>query len=506
MKRLIVIAIAMVGGSAYANPHAMPGTLDDVRVTPNPSAIAPPILFLDRCKGNCTITAGAADDAAANVSAIPCTPGHANCTNGASCQCDDHTGVFTLHEFKDSNNATSPASDAEWNAIVQCVREVYSPYAVMVTDVKPTQGGTYNRGLVGGLSNDFGYPPTIGGLGPPSSCSPQSNVSSVTFSDAFPLMDFGTQQARIYFLCGVVAQETAHGYGLEHEYSFTDNTSSCRSPMTYRNDCGGEKFFRGLPANCGEYATRPCVCGALQNSHQRLLTAFGPGTPITGAPHVTITNPTNGAMIGNGVAIVAAAGAQRGVEKVELWLNNHKWAEVLGAAWGANGQPDPSSYNVLMPTNVPDGIIDVVLKAYDDINVETDSAIVTVTKGAPCATADTCAKGQKCDAGKCYWDAPTGALGDNCTFNEFCTSGICSGTADKQICTMSCVLGSMDACPTSYDCIMTSASEGICFPTDAGGGCCSATGAPWASSGLAAIVLGLVLRRRRHQRGLEARA
>ena len=62
------------------------------------------------------------------------------------------------------------------------------------------------------------------------------------------------------------------------------------------SDCAGEKFFRGLPANCGEYATRPCVCGALQNSHQKLLAAFGPGTPITAPPHVTITSLMNGAM------------------------------------------------------------------------------------------------------------------------------------------------------------------------------------------------------------------
>ena len=65
--------------------------------------------------------------------------------------------------------------------------------------------------------------------------------------------------------------------------------------------------------------------------------------------------------------------------------------------------PTPS-YTLTAPTNVPDGVIDIVAKAYDDLESETDSATVTVTKGAPCADASTCATGQKCEAGKCFWD------------------------------------------------------------------------------------------------------
>src|SRR5262249_47718112 len=157
---------------------------------------------------------------------------------------------------------------------------------------------------------------------------------------------------------------------------------------------------------------------------------------------------------------------------------------------------DPSTYHLAFPADVPDGVIDIVVKAYDDLPVETDSTTVTVTKGAPCASADACAKGQQCDStGRCLWSPPTGQLGDACSYPQFCQSGICEGTADKQICTESCIVGVADSCPSGFDCIMTNGVDGICFPPDQSGGCCQAgRGGAAAQLGLSVIVLGLVVR------------
>jgi MYXO-CTERM domain-containing protein len=306
----------------------------------------------------------------------------------------------------------------------------------------------------------------------------------------------------VFTLCYVVAQETAHAYGLDHEYSFIDGTSSCRSPMTYRNDCGGQHFFRNQPANCGEYANRPCNCGGLQDSHKKLLSVLGAGTPITRPPTSTILVPANGAAIANNASVQASAGAQRGIARTELWLNGHNWAQAKGAAWGQNGQPDPSSYQMTIPPIVPDGVIDIVVKAYDDIEVETDSATVTVTKGAPCASAASCLEGQKCEAGKCFWDPPTGALGDACTYNEFCVSNMCQDTSGGQFCTQNCIVGSEGACPAMFECAATSGTGGVCLPAGSGGsGCCSvgreSNGAVVVRTGLGLLVFGLLLRRRR---------
>jgi hypothetical protein len=196
---------------------------------------------------------------------------------------------------------------------------------------------------------------------------------------------------------------------------------------------------------------------------------------------------------------VVNAGSRRGVASVELWLNGYKWNSKPGAAFGGEGQPDPSAYSLVAPNGVPDGVIDIVVKAYDDLNLEADSSTITVMKGAPCADASACLTGQKCDAGKCYWDPPVGQMGDKCTYPQYCMSGICQGTASEQICTTDCIVGVADSCPAMYDCIQTTGSMGVCFPASSGGGCCEAStgGAAFAHLGTGVLVLGIVLRRRR---------
>jgi hypothetical protein len=269
--------------------------------------------------------------------------------------------------------------------------------------------------------------------------------------------------------------------------------------MTYRTDCGGEKFFRNMPASCGENTVRECRCGGTQNSHLKILNVFGPGTSIVPPPTAAVATPADGATVSSGFVVHATAGSKRGVARVELWLNGYKWAEAPGASFGQIGQLDPSNYTLNVPSDVPDGVIDIEVKAFDDLGAEGDSQVVTVTKGQPCADASACAAGQKCDAGKCYWDPASGQLGDACEYPQFCESGICQGTADQLICTQTCIVSSSGSCPEGYDCVQTSGTDGICFPPAEGGGCCSVGGggALGLQCGLACLVLGFVLRRRR---------
>ena len=58
--------------------------------------------------------------------------------------------MFTIEEFRDSNGNTGTAADAEWNAILACVRKVYSPYNMIVTDQPPPGGQSHNQGIVAG--------------------------------------------------------------------------------------------------------------------------------------------------------------------------------------------------------------------------------------------------------------------------------------------------------------------------------------------------------------------
>ena len=501
--RRAALAILLAPAIALAHPQGAV-MFGEIHTTPG-DAIAGH-LYLNRCIGGCTVHGSSLDDAANHASSLPCSGG-GSC-GGGSCVCPTGgTGTFTIDEFQNDSNQSGAAADADWAAIVQCVKEVYSPFGVTITDQLPPNGESYNEAIIAGVAENIGYSSgQLAGIAHVSSnCSPQNNIMSFSFANEIH------GQSLVNTICAIAAQETAHSYGLDHEFSFpgsttggpvtVDGASACTDPMSYRGDCGGQRFFRNQPAKCGEFGPRPCNCGGTQNSHLRILAAAGPGTPITRAPTVSIAQPTMGATAMNGQVVTAIAGAQRGIAKVELWLNGYNWASASGAMWGFDGQPDPSSYQIAFPAEVPDGVIDIVVKAYDDLPVETDSATVTVTKGAPCSSADTCAKGQQCDAmGRCFWQPPMGVLGDDCTYPQFCQSGLCEGTADKQICTESCIVGVADSCPTGFDCVMTNGVDGICFPPGASGGCCDAgRGGAAGSAGLSAIVVGLVVRRRRRK-------
>lgn len=433
-------------------------------------------MYLNRCTGGCVVHMGA-NDARTQTSSIPTRDG------------------AMITEYRDAQLQTGTSADAEWAQVVQCMKEVYSPYNVKITDVKPTSGLNYHEAIIAGNPGDIGLASDILGVAPlASDCRAIDNVISFSFANRHP-----ATSDRVLNICWTAAQESAHAFGLDHEYSFaTGNRSACNDPMTYRNDCGGEKFFRNEAANCGETAARPCKCGATQNSHVKLLGVFGAGTPITGSPTAVLTQPTSGTVLGSSVAV--QAGAKRGVAHVELYFNGYKWADQPGLAFDLQGQPNPGTYQIRVPDALPSSIVDVKAIAYDDLATATATSVVTVTKGAPCTTATTCAKGQKCETGKCFWDPPSGQIGDDCSYAQFCVSGLCTGTKDQQICTQACNPGVTDTCPAGFDCLMSGSGTGVCFFSSTGGGCCSVGdggGMWWGPIGLAAAVFGFAVRRRR---------
>lgn len=489
--RIVFTAVTLVSAAALAEPNQGPtdpripeGTGRRVVVpTPidqftTPHAQISGTIYLERCKGDCIVTRGV-NDARAMTSTIP-TPG----------------AHPPISEYRNGAGLSGAAADLEWNALVQCMKEVYSPFNVVVTDVKPAPGISYHAAIIAGSPLEIGLSSDILGVAPlAGDCSPQDNVISFSFANAHGQTEL---LSRVNNLCWTAAQESAHAFGLDHQYAFLgDNRSACNDPMTYRVDCGGQKFFRNDNASCGENQARPCRCGTSQNSHLKLLAVFDASTspPIVPAPTVAITTPgLTDTQLGSLVA--ANAGSKRGVARVELFLNNYKWGEAKGAAFGQNGQANPAPYGVQVPGGVPNSIVDVKMRAYDDLGNFTDSAVVTVTKGAACASADTCAKGQKCEAGKCFWDPPAGEIGDTCAFPQFCLSGMCQGTAEQQICTQECIPGVEDSCPSDFDCIQSSPGKGVCFfPTDDGGCCSTSSGrVPWAQVVFAMLTLGLLLR------------
>ncbi|MFT3697275.1 MAG: hypothetical protein QM831_29295 [Kofleriaceae bacterium] len=430
-----------------------------------------PYLYLNRCVGGCTINGGSINDARQHDSTIP------------------PAGTYQISEFANDTGMTGAAADDEWAAVVQCMKEVYSPYGITVTDVKP-DNVSYTEAVIAGQPGEIGRPVDNLGVAPiAANCEAEDNVMSFSFANHHG----GSGDARIYDICWTAAQESAHAFGLDHEYVFTDGSSTCRDPMTYRDDCGGEKFFRNFRAQCGEYASRACRCGGTQNSHAAILKVFGAATPITMPPHVMINGLASGAMTAG--AVHATAGAQRGVAKVELFLNGSRWAVVGGAPFSTTGQPD-ADYALTIPETVPNSIVDVMVRATDDLGISTDSDVVTATRGSACTDVSQCLADQSCTDGKCAYPAPVGELGAECPYAQYCMSWECVDTDVGKRCVEDCEVDEPSSCPANFTCQDIGGGKGLCVEVSAG--CCSVGGgSPLTSAGLTLLVMVCLRRRRR---------
>lgn len=465
MRRAVVpLALAVAASSAVSGPvEAAPTArgVDYVLVEPQPrelrrDAAGPDFLYLNRCVGDCDVTPGG-NSARDDSSSIP----------------DDPT---TLTEFTHG--------DEVWDAVVACVAQTYAPYGVEVVTAEPTGSDPYVEVMVAGSPSQMGLGGTTLGIAPlATDCSAQQNVLAFAFANVHGGQDL------VLDLCATVAHEAGHTYGLDHEYD-------CDDPMTYLTGCG-QKFFLNVNAQCGEFdGPRDCRCGARQNSHVKLTAELGAGELPPG-PTVTFPYPADGAMVNPGFSVFGEVDEPRIVKRVEFWLNGWPWS----VQDGERGK-DTYSYTA---NGLPDGIIDVEIRAYNDLEV-VGTASLTVTQGEPCTTADTCLDGMQCADGRCSYPAPTGVLGEDCVRDADCVSRLCGDDGVVQVCTERCLLTDPAACGDGFACLAVSADDGVCWPESQLGepeGCCDAGGggpAPWALLGLSLVVLGVGRGRRRDGR------
>ena len=190
------------------------------------------VIFLNRCAGGCVLGPGT-DDSRVNTSSLL-------------------GGTVTISEFRHGDEA--------WDAVVTCVAGLYEPFGVEVTDVDPGEAPHFEA-IVAGSPSEIGES-EIGGLAP-FACGVIDNAVTYSFANIY---------GSVLDICETVAQETAHSFGLEHEYL-------CEDPMTYLTGCGA-KAFRDVDAPCGEMAPRECACGgATQNSYLRLMREFAGRPP-----------------------------------------------------------------------------------------------------------------------------------------------------------------------------------------------------------------------------------
>ena len=150
-------------------------------------------------------------------------------------------------------------SAAGWAKVVACVRELFAPFDVTVTDARPPHDD-FVLVAVGGKPTDIGVKTRhVGGLAP---FNGEVIPRPVVFAFA------GALRHDVRQICETIGMEVAHTYGLDHAYE-------CKDVMTYLPRCGAKRFVdKDVP--CGERKRRACEGGAAtQNSYRELARVLG---------------------------------------------------------------------------------------------------------------------------------------------------------------------------------------------------------------------------------------
>lgn len=451
MRAALALVIALGASTSTVAAENLPPVVWQNRVLParqDAQALAniSHKLFLNRCVGGCLVqpTGFMQDDSRTNKSSIADSP-------------------VTLSAFG--------LGDARWNELVECVKQTFIPFNVEILTADPGAGVSHFEVMItGGSSTQLNPQLQAGGVAPFISCNAQYN-NGLSFVFAANDMEF---------LCGAVAQEAAHVWGLDHELNKDD-------PMTYL-DLGSLKRFQNVDAQCHDGNIQPipqCRCGnARQNSYQYMLQTFGASNlpPAT----VAIATPVEGQWVKPGFPVRAQImSAIAGTNGGSLSIDGTQTATASATA--------PLAFNA--PTTLSGGEHTVTVTATDG-GSRSASASVKVKVTAACSATTACAANTYCIGGFCVPGKDVeGGLGATCTSNDNCISGQC-GTADgESLCTGGC--DSEGKCPSGYECLGDGAGA-VCWPSSDSGGCSTggSNGGPlalFAGLGFAA----LVLRRRR---------
>jgi hypothetical protein len=447
----------VIGGRGYV-PVATPDPVAAVQHFSN-------VLFLNRCAGGCTISPGS-DNSSSNDSSIL-------------------QNTRQLAEFR--------WSDEVWDGVVACVREVFSPFNVSVTDVDPG-AAEHMESMVAGTASQLGFQAGVLGIAP-FVCGYEYIPRSISYALANEnYYGAGSQTRNINELCSTIAQEVAHTWGLDHEIEPSD-------PMTYAS-YDGRKQFQDEEIQCGEYPspqyhhdcgdlgtfTCPGNLPSTQNSFQRITDRFGPADPTP--PTVEILEPGDGDEVQPGFLVRAEA--DETLSKAELRIDNRLVQTV-----------ETPPYDFTASADLGEGNHRVEVRAFD-LQGTPGSAFVEVVIGEPCEDDDDCAASgddMVCVGGRCVLgEGGDGGLGDTCTGDAECYSGLCLSDGTDAYCVEGCELES-DDCPSGFGCLGFEGG-GVCWPgADGGGGGCASSeggGAGAALSiGLGLAFAGFVTRRRR---------
>ncbi|MBA2539525.1 MAG: Ig-like domain-containing protein [Deltaproteobacteria bacterium] len=428
------------------------------------------VLYMHRCTGSsCTVRRAATT----NSSAVP-DQSTIVCRNGSQCAA---AGQGTLSAFS--------RGDSVWNNTMACVREVFAPFGITVTDSDPGSAAHYEI-MVGGTPGQLGFDSNTGGVSP-------ATCGEIPSSLVFVFDVWGTN---VNDICSTAAQEIAHSWALDHVtepsdpmtyFPFASRRRFVNSAITCGSDCVNGQGPFGETCSGTNNQVRACACGGTtQNSVQMIKNLFGDGTPTP--PSVAISIPTAGQTVNQGFQTFVDATDDMGIGKIELYIDN---VLIKSAA--------QKPYNLLAPTDLAEGPHEVKVIAYDVIGAP-DTATVNVVIASSCVKPADCPSAtDTCIGGRCVpGPGVQGGLGMECSDSSQCASGQCAMTTDGAYCVEDCVLDS-DQCPSGFGCLDTGGGtgNGVCFPGYEPGGCDAGGGGAPITAGLGFAALLFARRRRR---------
>jgi len=248
-------------------------------------------------------------------------------------------------------------SSTLWSQTVTCLREIFAPFDVQITETDPGDV-PHMEAVLGGSPLLLGFGSTLMGVSPFSStCKVIESSVVFTFADVIP------QHAQV--ICEITAQEIAHSYGLDHELLPAD-------PMTYLS-YAGKRRFQNVVAECGEKTPRPCgltgsPCRDRQNSYALLTERIGAaGTGDLDPPSVAIVSPEDGASVDAGFTITADVTDDVSVKFAVLSIDGVTMGSLTAAPW-----------TFTAPANLPRGPHVIAVKATDGAHEQTASIEVLV--------------------------------------------------------------------------------------------------------------------------------
>jgi uncharacterized protein (TIGR03382 family) len=260
-----------------------------------------------------------------------------------------------------TQQTTVPAwnvSTTNWQATVTCMKELFAPFDVTITDVDPGNV-PHIEAVFGGSPTQFGMDANVAGVSPFTlDCSIIENSIVFTFTGAFQMTP---REA-----CEVMAQEVAHSYGLDHQLLASD-------PMTYL-EYTGNRSFKDQTVQCGEYSARQCgingsVCRQNQNSVSLLKERLGLSDGV--APALSWTYPANNSTVPPGFEVKASGTDNNAVTSAVL--------KIDGAQ--ADMKTGPGPYVFVTSTTLSEGTHTFVVEISDGKNVKSETRTYTVKKG-----------------------------------------------------------------------------------------------------------------------------